>query len=155
MVCRNLVLGVVGGAARALAAAAAGGHGGAPGARHLRLALRAGAGAALPGAAAQVPAALPAGHCAARPLPHIPGQSISIPLTWIIAPGYPLTIQKSFLLLQMVGNKFLHDDGEDDEVISSEWAASGDMDLKQLNKLELEFLDAIVSFSIFYSPNQK
>lgn len=45
----------------------------------------------------------------------------------------------------MVGNKFLHDDGEDDEVISSEWAASGDIDLKQLNKLELEFLDAIVS----------
>lgn len=45
----------------------------------------------------------------------------------------------------MVGNKFLQDDGEDDEVISSEWATSGGLDIKQLNKLELEFLDAIVS----------
>lgn len=47
----------------------------------------------------------------------------------------------------MVGNKFLQDDGEEDEVISSEWAASGGLDVKQLNKLELEFLDAMVSFT--------
>lgn len=49
------------------------------------------------------------------------------------------------LRLQMVGNKFLQDDGEDDEVICSEWAASGGVDLKQLKKLELDFLSAIVS----------
>lgn len=51
----------------------------------------------------------------------------------------------------MVGNKFLQDDGEDDEVICSEWAAaaaSGDIDLKQLKKLEMEFLNAIVSFMV-------
>lgn len=46
----------------------------------------------------------------------------------------------------MVGNKFLQDDGEDDEVICSEWAESGGIDLKQLKKLEIEFLNAIVSF---------
>lgn len=45
----------------------------------------------------------------------------------------------------MVGNKFLHDDGEDDDVLCSEWATAGGVDLKQLNKLELAFLDAIVS----------
>ncbi|KAM3961752.1 protein CNPPD1 [Aphomia sociella] len=48
-----------------------------------------------------------------------------------------------FLVSLMVGNKFLQDDGEDDEVICSEWAASGGLDLKHLKKLEIEFLNAI------------
>lgn len=47
----------------------------------------------------------------------------------------------------MVSNKFLQDDGEDDEVIGSEWAASGGLELHQLNKLEVDFLNAIVSFT--------
>lgn len=47
--------------------------------------------------------------------------------------------------MQMVGNKFLQDDGEDDDVICSEWAASGGLELNQLKKLEVEFLNAIVS----------
>lgn len=45
----------------------------------------------------------------------------------------------------MVGNKFLQDDGEDDDVICSEWAASGGLERDQLKKLEIEFLSAIVS----------
>lgn len=45
----------------------------------------------------------------------------------------------------MVGNKFLQDDGEDDDVVCSEWAASGGLELNQLKKLEIEFLNAIVS----------
>ncbi|XP_052752554.1 protein CNPPD1 [Galleria mellonella] len=48
-----------------------------------------------------------------------------------------------FLVSLMVGNKFLQDDGEDDEVICSEWAASGGIDLKHLKKLEVDFLNAI------------
>ncbi|XP_039746743.1 protein CNPPD1 [Pararge aegeria] len=48
-----------------------------------------------------------------------------------------------FLISLMVSNKFLQDDGEDDEVICSEWAASGGLDLNQLKKLEVEFLSAI------------
>ncbi|XP_045514905.1 protein CNPPD1 isoform X1 [Pieris brassicae] len=48
-----------------------------------------------------------------------------------------------FLVSLMVSNKFLQDDGEDDEVICSEWAASGGLDLHQLNKLEADFLNAI------------
>ncbi|CAG9783448.1 unnamed protein product [Diatraea saccharalis] len=55
-----------------------------------------------------------------------------------------------FLVSLMVGNKFLQDDGEDDEVICSEWAASGGIELAQLKKLELEFLNAI-DWNVFVS----
>lgn len=49
----------------------------------------------------------------------------------------------------MVGNKFLQDDGEDEEVMCSEWAESGGLDLGHLKKLELDFLYAMVSTSIY------
>lgn len=49
----------------------------------------------------------------------------------------------------MVGNKFLQDDGEDEEVMCSEWAESGGLDLSHLKKLELEFLRVMVSALIF------
>lgn len=55
-----------------------------------------------------------------------------------------------FLVSLMVGNKFLQDDGEDDDVICSEWAASGGIELNQLKKLEVEFLDAI-DWNVFVS----
>ncbi|XP_059061223.1 protein CNPPD1 [Achroia grisella] len=55
-----------------------------------------------------------------------------------------------FLVSLMVGNKFLQDDGEDDEVICSEWAASGGLDLKHLKKLEVDFLNAI-DWNVFVS----
>lgn len=45
----------------------------------------------------------------------------------------------------MVGNKFLQDDGEDEEVMCSDWAESGGLDLSHLKKLELEFLCVMVS----------
>ncbi|XP_068629767.1 protein CNPPD1 [Battus philenor] len=48
-----------------------------------------------------------------------------------------------FLVSLMVSNKFLQDDGEDDEVICSEWAASGGLGLQELKRLEVEFLNAI------------
>ncbi|RVE42112.1 hypothetical protein evm_013224 [Chilo suppressalis] len=57
-----------------------------------------------------------------------------------------------FLVSLMVGNKFLQDDGEDDEVICSEWAASGNIELDHLKKLELEFLNAI-DWNVFVSEN--
>lgn len=55
----------------------------------------------------------------------------------------------------MVSNKFLQDDGEDDEVICSEWAASGGLHLDQLKKLEVDFLNAIVSRSLSISDDVK
>jgi len=48
-----------------------------------------------------------------------------------------------FLVSLLVASKFLHDDGEEDEVFNDEWAKSGGMDTKELNKLEMQFLSAI------------
>lgn len=45
----------------------------------------------------------------------------------------------------MVASKFLHDDGEEDEVFNDEWAISGGLEVKEMNRLEIEFLNAIVS----------
>ncbi|KAG8228385.1 hypothetical protein J437_LFUL008235 [Ladona fulva] len=50
---------------------------------------------------------------------------------------------KLFLVSLMVASKFLHDDGEEDEVFNDEWAASSGMDPKELNSAEREFLAAI------------
>merc|ERR1719319_1237225 len=48
-----------------------------------------------------------------------------------------------FLVSMMVASKFLNDDGEEDEVFNDEWAKSGQMDVKEFNRLEVEFLGAI------------
>ena len=48
-----------------------------------------------------------------------------------------------FLVSMMVASKFLYDDGEEDEVFNDEWAKSGQMDVKDFNRLEVEFLAAI------------
>lgn len=54
-----------------------------------------------------------------------------------------------------MASKFLNDDGEEDEVLNSEWAVSADIPLNRLNKLEKEFLSAIVSilFIILFNLN--
>lgn len=44
----------------------------------------------------------------------------------------------------MIAAKFLNDEGEEDEIFNDEWATSANMDVKDLNKLEREFLTAIV-----------
>ena len=43
----------------------------------------------------------------------------------------------------MVANKFLHNEGEEDEVFNDEWASSGGIDTKGLNRLELSFLSVL------------
>ena len=50
----------------------------------------------------------------------------------------------------MVGSKFLQDDGEEDEVNNSEWAASAGLTVKDVNKAEKKFLAAIVSYQLLY-----
>lgn len=45
----------------------------------------------------------------------------------------------------MVASKFLNDEGEDDEVFNTEWAQSADLTILQINRLEKDFLKAIVS----------
>merc|ERR1712115_142835 len=60
-------------------------------------------------------------------------------------PQYLTTVSSAdlFLVSLMVASKFLHDDGEEDEVFNDEWATSGGMDTKELNQLELRFLAAL------------
>lgn len=65
---------VVGGAARALAAAPARARGGRAGARRLRVAVRAGAGHPLPRAPAALQPRLPGRRRARRPLPSLAGE---------------------------------------------------------------------------------
>lgn len=57
---------------------------------------------------------------------------------------------------QMVASKFLHDDGEEDEVFNKEWANSGQVTISRMNKLEKDFLAAIVSTLsyILFSNNE-
>lgn len=45
----------------------------------------------------------------------------------------------------MVASKFLNDEGEEDEVFNTEWAQSGHLSISQMNQLEKDFLQAIVS----------
>merc|ERR1712226_415401 len=60
-------------------------------------------------------------------------------------PDYLTTVSSAdlFLVSLMVASKFLHDDGEEDEVFNDEWASSGGIDTKELNRLELSFLSAM------------
>lgn len=56
-----------------------------------------------------------------------------------------------FLVSMLVASKFLYDDGEEDEVFNNEWAASADLELKDLNVMEREFLDAL-DWHLFVKP---
>jgi len=60
-------------------------------------------------------------------------------------PDYLTTVSSAdlFLVSLMVASKFLHDDGEEDEVFNDEWASSGGIDTNELNRLELSFLSAL------------
>lgn len=46
---------------------------------------------------------------------------------------------------QMVASKYLYDEGEEEEVFNDEWGAAGKLDVQTVNKLEMNFLNAIVS----------
>jgi len=63
-----------------------------------------------------------------------------------------ITSTDLFLVSLMVASKYLYDDGEEDEVFNDEWATSGNLEKKELNRLELEFLSAI-DWNIYVSPD--
>merc|ERR1712123_268009 len=69
-------------------------------------------------------------------------------------PDYLTTVSSAdlFLVSLMVASKYLYDDGEEDEVFNDEWATSGNLEKKELNRLELEFLSAI-DWNIYVSPD--
>lgn len=51
----------------------------------------------------------------------------------------------------MVASKYLYDEGEEEEVFNDEWGAAGKLDVKTVNNLEMNFLNAIVSVCRFFS----
>ncbi|GFG37092.1 hypothetical protein Cfor_05761 [Coptotermes formosanus] len=55
-----------------------------------------------------------------------------------------------FLVSMMVASKFLHDDGEVDEVFNDEWASSAGINVKDINNFERDFLQAI-DWEVFVS----
>merc|ERR1739838_934987 len=63
-----------------------------------------------------------------------------------------ITSTDLFLVSLMVASKYLYDDGEEDEVFNDEWATSGNLEKKELNPLELEFLSAI-DWNVYVSPD--
>ncbi|KAM6958328.1 protein CNPPD1 [Tautogolabrus adspersus] len=57
-----------------------------------------------------------------------------------------------FLISMMVASKYLYDEGEEEEVFNDEWGAAGKLDVKTINTLEMNFLNAI-EWSLFTEPN--
>ena len=53
----------------------------------------------------------------------------------------------------MVSSKFLHDDGEDDEVFNEDWAEAGQIATADINQLEIDFLCAL-EWKLLVSPDE-
>ncbi|EDO37399.1 predicted protein, partial [Nematostella vectensis] len=58
-----------------------------------------------------------------------------------------------FLISVMVASKYLYDEGEDEEVFNDEWAKAGLRTVRDINKLEREFLD-LMDWNLFISPQE-
>ncbi|XP_068165432.1 protein CNPPD1 [Antennarius striatus] len=69
-------------------------------------------------------------------------------------PEYLQKISSSdlFLISMMVASKYLYDEGEEEEVFNDEWGAAGKLDVKTVNNLEMNFLNAI-EWGLFTEPN--
>jgi len=56
-----------------------------------------------------------------------------------------------YVISLMVASKFLHDEGEAEEIFNDEWAEAAGLSVKTVNRLEREFLDAI-DWKVYASP---
>lgn len=54
-----------------------------------------------------------------------------------------------------MASKYLHDDGELDSAINSEWAAAYGISVKTINQLEKDYLSAMVRFCLFKLKSYK
>ncbi|OCT61000.1 protein CNPPD1-like isoform X1 [Xenopus laevis] len=70
-------------------------------------------------------------------------------------PEYLQQISSSdlFLISMMVANKYLYDEGEEEEVFNDEWGAAGRIDVQFVNSLEMNFLQAI-DWSLYTHPRE-
>ena len=66
---------------------------------------------------------------------------VSLVSSWIqFGQGFLVNVSINTSSFQMLSSKFLHDDGEEDEVFNESWAEAGYTDIKELNDLEIDFL---------------
>eukprot|EP00111_Clytia_hemisphaerica_P000975 TCONS_00002823-protein len=68
-------------------------------------------------------------------------------------PGYLDRISSSdlYVISMLVATKFLHDEGEQEEIYNDEWAEAAGLAVSTVNRLEREFLDAI-DWNIYVKP---
>ena len=51
------------------------------------------------------------------------------------------------MCVQMMASKYLYDEGVDEEVFNDEWAENAGLEKEEVNNMELDFLNALVSFT--------
>jgi len=69
-------------------------------------------------------------------------------------PSYHERVSSSdlYVVSLLVASKFLHDEGEDEEIFNEEWAEIAGLSLRTVNKLEKEFLDAL-DWKVYATPD--
>lgn len=70
-------------------------------------------------------------------------------------PGYLDRISSSdlYVVSMLVATKFLHDEGEQEEIYNDEWAEAAGLAISTINRLEREFLDAM-DWNIYVDPDE-
>lgn len=70
-------------------------------------------------------------------------------------PGYLKKVSSSdlFMVSMLVASKYLYDDGEDEDVYNYDWSKAGNYHIRDLNRLEREFLHSI-EWKIFVSSKE-
>ncbi|RUS71006.1 hypothetical protein EGW08_021228, partial [Elysia chlorotica] len=58
-----------------------------------------------------------------------------------------------FFISMMMASKYMYDEGTDDEVYNDEWAASVDQEVCDVNKMEMDFLQAM-DWGLFVRPEE-
>merc|ERR1719427_1983739 len=68
-------------------------------------------------------------------------------------PAYGERVSSSdlYVISLLVASKFLHDEGEAEEIFNEEWAEAAGLSVKTVNRLEGEFLDAI-DWRVYATP---
>jgi len=68
-------------------------------------------------------------------------------------PSYRERVSSSdlYVISLLVASKFLHDEGEHEEIFNEEWAEAAGLSIKTVNRLEREFLDA-VDWKVYATP---
>lgn len=68
-------------------------------------------------------------------------------------PSYRERVSSSdlYVISLLVASKFLHDEGEAEEIFNEEWAEAAGLSVKTVNRLEREFLD-VMDWNVYATP---